>query len=142
MRRVARAIVGGALVATALALAGCGGAIQNDELGRGIKSLGSDAAEGALVADGVVRDRTKASFVRVQSRTLADDADHEAQKLEDADAAPGNARQLERAVELAGKISTALGDLETSPRDAEAARATKAELERLSDRADRLGKTL
>src|SRR6476659_2709452 len=77
-----------AVVMAASAVAGCGGPIENDELERGVLTLGSTAAEGRLVALDVVEDRTKVTFVRVHSAALADDAEHEAEKLQDAQAPP------------------------------------------------------
>ena len=81
-RLVALAVLG---VMTA-ALAGCGGPITPGELSRSIQTMESSAAEGALLADDVARDRTKATFVRVHARDLSDVVTHEAEKLNDAQA--------------------------------------------------------
>ena len=66
--------------------AGCGGPMEPQELARSVQTLESSASEGALLADGVARDRTKATFVRAHSRDLGETVDHEAEKLADADA--------------------------------------------------------
>src|SRR5215213_9018486 len=72
--------------AVVLATPGCGGPMQPQELARSVQTLESSAAEGALLANGVARDRTKATFVRAHSRDLGETVDHEAEKLADADA--------------------------------------------------------
>jgi hypothetical protein len=127
-----------ALALGAIAIAGCGGPITDDELERGIESLGATAAEGRLVALDVVEDRTKVTFVRVEARDLADDALHEAQKLHDAEAEPGNARVKAQAVRLAQDIDDALGDLEVFSADRGKASEISDRLDALTSRADRL----
>ena len=80
----ARSTVLALLAATVLG-AGCGGAMQPDELARSIGTLESAAAEGALLAEDVAADRTKATFARVHARDLGETVDHEAEKLHDAE---------------------------------------------------------
>src|SRR5215208_1704449 len=75
-----------ALLTAALLCAGCGGAMQPDELKRSIGTLESSAAEGALLGGDVARDRTKATFARAHARDLGEAVDHEAEKLHDASA--------------------------------------------------------
>jgi hypothetical protein len=104
------------LVAGAVpAAAGCGGPMEPQELARSVQTLESAASEGALVANGVARNRTKATFVRAHARDLGDTVEHEAEKLADADANGEVALRKSQAVDLAGKISQALGKLQTSP---------------------------
>jgi hypothetical protein len=43
------------------------------------------AAQGQLVANGVARDATKSTYARVMSKTLGGEAEHEAEKLADAE---------------------------------------------------------
>ena len=100
-----------------------------------METLQSDAAEAALLARGVAQDRTRASFVRVHARALADDADHEAEKLHDADARPGLARQKAQAVRLAGDISDTLGDLVVEPGDEQNGRRAEHQLNQLAAQA-------
>lgn len=126
------------LVCATVALAGCGGDMRADELGRSVGSLGSAASEGSLLAQGVVENRTKTTFVRVRARELGETVEHEAEKLSDASAVGEVAVAKDRAVELAGSISQALGDLQTSPDDAAQARRAERELRALADRASRL----
>jgi hypothetical protein len=111
-------------VGVAASATGCGGPITPGELSRSIQTLESTAAEGAFLADDVADDRTKATFARVHARDLGDVVQHEAEKLNDADANQANvAAAKQRAVDLADRIGTALGQIQTSPQD-EAGAAT------------------
>jgi hypothetical protein len=132
----------GLLLAMALAFGGCGGPIQHDELERGVSTLSATAAEGRLVALDVVEDRTKTTFVRVHSAALADDAQHEAEKLSDAEALPELAARKAEAVRIAQAIDAALGDLRVSPSDQRVAREVERKLDALSRQADRLAQRL
>ena len=131
-----------AVIAAIALFAGCGGPITNDELERGVQTLGATAAEGRIVALDAVEDRTKVTFTRVQARSLAEDAEHEAEKLNDAQAKPGNAQVKQDAVQLAQDIDSALGDLQVSPADRSVARDVEQRLDALSKRADRLTERL
>jgi hypothetical protein len=122
--------------------AGCGGPITDDELQRGIQTLGATASEGRLVALDAVEDRTKVTFERVELRDLGDDAEHEAEKLNDAQAQPANAAVKARAVKLAQDISSALGDLQVAPADRRIARRVQLRLDALSKQADALTRKL
>ena len=101
--------------AVLLAAPGCGGPMQAQELARSVQTLESSAAEGALLAEDVARDRTKATFARAHSRDLSETVDHEAEKLADADANGEVAMRKSQAVDLADRISQALGKLQDSP---------------------------
>jgi hypothetical protein len=105
------------LAALAVVAPGCGD-LSNDELNRGVESLSALAAQGQLVASGVARDATKATYARVMARTLGEEAEHEAEKL--ADATPeeaGTGDQRHAAVAVAGEISGLLSELQTFPGD-------------------------
>jgi hypothetical protein len=137
MRRCPTAFV--VLACAAASLAGCGGPITPDELTRSIQTLESTAAEGALLADDVARDRTKATFARVHSRDLGAVVQHEAEKLNDAQAEQRQvAAAKTRAVDLAGRISTALGQIQTAPGSETGARKAADALSRLSEDAKKL----
>jgi hypothetical protein len=125
-------------VAVALGVVGCGGPIEHDELERAVRTLGATAAEGRLVALDVVEDRTKVTFVRVHCAELADDAEHLAEKLNDAQARPDVAGFKDKAVKLAQDIDSALGDLRVSPTDRALARTVERKLDALAKRADDL----
>jgi hypothetical protein len=130
-------VASGVLIACAL-LAGCGGDIRQDELNRSIKQVQSAAADGQLLATGVVEDRTKATFVRAHARELTEEVDHEAEKLNDASAERALANEKQRAVDLADEVSSALGQLQISPQDQAVARKARQDLRELGDRAQRL----
>jgi hypothetical protein len=82
-----------------------------------VETLGSTAEEGRLLGRDVARDRSKNTFVRVQAQELADEADHEAEKLADADAVGSVASIKSGAVKLAQGISEALRRLQVFPGD-------------------------
>jgi hypothetical protein len=125
--------------AAASPLTGCGGPITPGELSRSIQTLESTAAEGSLLAKDVARDRTKATFARVHSRDLAEVAQHEAEKLNDAQADRADVAAAKTdAVELAGRIGTALTQIQTAPDSEPDGRKAAVALNRLSQDAKRL----
>lgn len=130
------------LLTAVVLLGGCGGPIQPEELRRGVETISSLAGEGALLADGVAEDRTRAAFTRVQARTVADLAQHEAEKLADADADARLRARKARAVALAQRVSDALGELEVRPGDESVGREQARTLRGLQARADRLAAAL
>ena len=113
--------------------------MQPEELARSIGTLESTAAEGALLADDVARDRTKATFARVHARELGETVEHEAEKLNDAEADQADVAAAKTdAVDLADRIGSALGRIQTAP-DSETDGRTAAEaLSRLSEDAKKL----
>lgn len=129
-------------VGVALFLSGCGGPIQREELGRGIETLRSIAADGSLLARGVAEDRTRSSFVRVHARELAEEADHEAEKLHDAGAQGPLAEKKEKAVVLAQRISSAVSQLQLAPGDEARGRTAERQLNGLARQARDLGESL
>jgi hypothetical protein len=74
------------VLSAALVLLGSGcGDLSRGELSRGVESLSALAAQGSLVADGVAEDATKSTYARVMAKTLGGEAEHEAEKLADAE---------------------------------------------------------
>jgi hypothetical protein len=128
---------GMACAALVVALSGCG-PTDSGELKRRVETLDAIAVEGRLLADGVIGDRTRATFTRVHARTLAEDAQHEAEKIADAQVEPGLRREQERAVAIAQRLSDALGGLETFPGGEGNAIGTRDELAKVADQARRL----
>jgi hypothetical protein len=126
----------------AVVAAGCGGPITDDELERGITTLSATAAEGQLVARGIAQDRTKTTFVRVQLRQLGEDAEHEAEKLSDAEDRPSNARFRQKAISIAMDINDAMGALQVRPRDRTLGADVARRLAQLRKRADALAEAL
>jgi hypothetical protein len=130
------------VLAGALCLWGCGGPMKPDELARSIETLESTAADGALLADHVARDRTKATFARAHARELGETVIHEAEKLNDADAEADVAATKVRAIELADRISAALGRIQIAPDSETEGRTAEETLSRLSERAGQLAEGL
>jgi hypothetical protein len=106
---------GAAIVAiVALSATGCGD-LSREELNRGVESLGALAAQGGLIANGVARDATKSTYARVMAKTLGGEAEHEAEKLADAEPSPEVDTQRDEAVQLAGRIADLYAQLQTFP---------------------------
>jgi hypothetical protein len=129
------------LLLALLALTGCGD-MSKDELGRAIDTVTSLAAEGQLVADGVARDRTKATYARVHAGELADGASHEAQRLADSDMAQGLGEARDTAVDYAEAVADALGEIETRPGDESAGRLARRQLRELVQKLSTLGERI
>lgn len=95
---------------------GCGD-LSRDELNRGAESLSALAAQGALLANGVARDATKSTYTRVMAKTLGGEAEHEAEKLADAEPEAAVTRERDDAVRIAGEIAQLYSELQTFPGD-------------------------
>jgi hypothetical protein len=131
------------MIAVAASALGCGGPMTPDELSRSIGTLESTAAEGAFLADDVADDRTKATFARVHARDLGDVVQHEAEKLNDADANRADvAAAKKKAIDLADKVGTALGQIQTAPDDESGAATAGHQLSTLSKDAGKLAEGL
>jgi hypothetical protein len=130
-----------ASVACLLLLAGCE-PLTTDELQHEAGTIHSTAAEGALLADGVARERTLSSFVRAHAKELADAADTSARKLHDATVPRSLRRPTTKAIELATRTSTVLGDLELSPSNPQQGAGLESKLKRLAAAAGRLESSL
>jgi hypothetical protein len=117
-RRRRRGVIASAVAlgVSLILLSGCGD-LSRDELDRGVESLSALAAQGELIANGVARDATKSTYVRVMAKTLGGEAQHEAEKL--ADAEPEGAVKGERnaAVQVAGELGGLFSELQTFPGD-------------------------
>lgn len=105
-----------AVVATLLLAAGCGD-LSRDELNRGVESLSALAAQGQLIANGVARDATKSTYARVMAKTLGGEAEHEAEKLADAEPEAAVAPERHAAVQIAGELAGLFSELQTFPGD-------------------------
>jgi hypothetical protein len=105
-----------AIAALAVALSGCGD-LSRGELSRGVESLSALAAQGSLVAGGVARDATKSTYARVMAKTLGGEAEHEAEKLVDAEPSPEVRRERNAAVQIAGELADLFSELQTFPGD-------------------------
>jgi hypothetical protein len=105
-----------AIAAIALTAIGCGD-LSRGELSRGVESLSALAAQGDLLANGVARDATKSTYTRVMAKTLGGEAEHEAEKLSDAEPSPEVTDERNAAVQIAGEISQLFSELQTFPGD-------------------------
>lgn len=97
-------------------LPGCGD-LSRDELDRGVESLSALAAQGQLIANGVARDATKSTYTRVMAKTLGGEAEHEAEKLADAEPEAAVKRERNAAVQVAGELADLFSELQTYPGD-------------------------
>jgi hypothetical protein len=137
MRR--RVLAFAVFLGVTVSTSGCGGPITPDELSRSIGTLESTAAEGALLAKDVADDRTKATFARVHARDLGGVVDHEAEKLNDAEADQADvAAAKSDAVDLADRIGSELGQIQIAPGDEAGGRKAEQALNRLSEDAKKL----
>lgn len=105
-----------ALAVSSILLSGCGD-LSRDELNRGVESLSALAAQGALLANGVARDATKSTYTRVMAKTLGGEAEHEAEKLADAEPSPEVTEERDAAVQVAGELADLFSQLQTFPGD-------------------------
>jgi hypothetical protein len=135
-----RAGVVAALVAlgvSLIALSGCGD-LGRAELNRGVESLSALAAQGELVADGVARDATKSTYARVMAKTLGGEAEHEAEKLADAEPEAGTEAERDAAVRLAGELASLFSELQTFPGDERRGASVERRMGDAKDQADAL----
>jgi hypothetical protein len=129
------------LVPLAMSLGACGRAGKTG-VRAGIEQLASISAEGALIADGLARGRTKTTFVRVHGAELSAQAEHEAEKLSDDPVSPDLKRPIQVAIVLAADIGGAIDALRVSPRDPQQARQEEAKLRHWAQKAAALAETL
>lgn len=116
-------------------LPGCG-ELNRGELTRGVESLGALAAQGELLANGVARDATRATYTRVMAKTLGGEAEHEAEKLADAEPSPEVGEERGAAVQLAGELADLFSELQTFPGDERRGELVEGQMGEAKDRAD------
>jgi hypothetical protein len=129
------------LVAVVVAIGGCGREGRQG-VRAGIQQLASISAEGALMADDLARGRTKTTFVRVHSEELSAQAEHEAEKLNDAPVSPSLRAPVKAAIKLSSDIGGAIDDLRVSPQDRGLARQDGAKLRQWANEAGSLAEKL
>ncbi len=125
------------LIAAGLLLAapGCGD-LSRAELNRGVESLSALAAQGELIANGVARDATKSTYARVMAKTLGGQADHEAEKLADAEPSPEVEKQRDAAVQVALEIAGLFEQIAVFPGDERHGEAVEAHMSQAKAEAD------
>jgi hypothetical protein len=137
-RCIVSRLAGAALLgAVIVALAGCG-PLERQELKDSVEIVHSIAAEGAVLADDVAHGRTTANFARAHAGELSSEAQHQAEKINDATPVRGIRREARAAIAIASDESNALDDLRTSPKDREQARMSRARLQKAAKDSDRL----
>jgi hypothetical protein len=129
----------GTVIVTALALftAGCGD-LSRAELSRGVESLSALAAQGGLIANGVARDATKSTYARVMAKTLGGEAEHEAEKLADAEPSPEVRQERNAAVQIAGELADLFSELQTFPGDEHHGALVQRHMREVKEQADAL----
>lgn len=118
-------------------LSGCGD-LSRDELNRGVESLSALAAQGELIANGVARDATKSTYVRVMAKTLGGEAEHEAEKLADAEPSPEVGKERNAAVQIAAELADLFSELQTFPGDEHHGALVEKHMGDVKDQADAL----
>jgi len=126
-----------ALGVSLITLSGCGD-LSRDELNRGVESLSALAAQGELVANGVARDASRSTYTRVMAKTLGGEAEHEAEKLADAEPSPEVSEERKAAVQLAGELADLFSELQTFPGDERHGALVEKHMGEAKDRADAL----
>ena len=129
------------LLMLALPLAGCGRETRHD-VRVSIEEIASISAEGALMADDLSKGRTKTTFVRVHGDDLSSQAEHEAEKLNDAPIDPALDQRRQRAIVLAGDIGGAIDDMRVSPQDRVKARDSEKKLQQWADEASKIAESM
>jgi len=114
------------------------GDLSRDELNRGVESLSALAAQGELVANGVARDATKSTYTRVMAKTLGGEAEHEAEKLADAEPSPEVKKERNAAVQIATELADLFSELQTFPGDERHGALVEKHLGEAKDQADAL----
>jgi hypothetical protein len=139
VRGLATAVV--ALGVPLIVFAGCGD-LGHAELRRGVESLNALAAQGGLISDGVARDDTKSTYVRVMAKTLGGQAEHEAEKLADAEPSPGLGEERDAGVRIATDLADLFSELEIYPGDERRGALTRRQMASVGEEAEALAKRI
>ena len=90
------------------------------------------------MADDLARGRTKTTFVRVHGEELSAQAEHEAEKLNDAPVDPALHARIQKAIGLSSEIGGAIDDMRVSPQDRLKARQAQQDLQKWADEARKI----
>jgi hypothetical protein len=126
-----------ALFALLAPISACGD-LSRGELSRGVESLSALAAQGELIASGVARDATKSTYSRVMSKTLGGEAEHEAEKLADAEPSEEVKEERNAAVQIAAELADLFSELQTFPGDEHHGELVQRHMGEVKDQADAL----
>lgn len=130
-----RGVASALAAALLLGICSCGD-LGRDELNRGVESLSALAAQGELLANGVARDATKSTYTRVMAKTLGGEAEHEAEKLSDAEPSPEVAEERNAAVQIAGELAGLFSELQTFPGGERHGELVEKHMGKVKERAD------
>jgi hypothetical protein len=138
---VRRALALASVAALGWALGGCGRETNHD-VRSAIEQIASISSEGSLMADDLARGRTKTTFVRVHGEELSSQAEHEAEKLNDAPVDPALHARIDKAIGLASEIGGSIDDMRVSPQDRQQARQAQQDLKKWADEATKLADSI
>ena len=138
MRRAAALAV---LISLTISLAACGRETNHD-VRVSIEQISSIGSEGSLMADDLARGRTKTTYVRVHGEELSSQAEHEAEKLNDAPVDPALHARIKKAIGLSSEIGGAIDDMRVSPQDRQAARQAQQDLKKWADEARKIADSI
>jgi outer membrane murein-binding lipoprotein Lpp len=130
-----------AVALAVLLLAGCGNETNHD-VRVSIEQISSIASEGSLMADDLARGRTKTTYVRVHGEELSSQAEHEAEKLNDAPVDPALHERIDKAIGLSSEIGGAIDDMRVSPQDRHAAQQAQQNLEKWAEEARKIADSI
>ncbi|MEA2435831.1 MAG: hypothetical protein QOF65_387 [Thermoleophilaceae bacterium] len=94
------------------------------------------------MADDLARGRTKTTFVRVHGEELSAQAEHEAEKLNDAPVDPALHARIEKAIGLASEVGGSIDDMRVSPHDRQQARQAEQDLKKWADEANKIADSI
>jgi hypothetical protein len=120
---------------------GCGRETNHD-VRVSIEQIASIASEGSLMADDLARGRTKTTYVRVHGEELSSQAEHEAEKLNDAPVDPALHDRIDKAIGLSSEIGGAIDDMRVSPQDRQAAQQAAQDLRKWADEANKIADSI
>jgi hypothetical protein len=129
------------LALTATLATGCGRETNHD-VRVSIEQIASIASEGSLMADDLARGRTKTTYVRVHGEELSSQAEHEAEKLNDAPVDPALHDRIDKAIGLSSEIGGAIDDMRVSPQDRQAAQQAAQDLRKWADEANKIADSI
>jgi hypothetical protein len=130
-----------AAAALASPFAGCGRETNHD-VRVSIEQIASIASEGSLMAGDLARGRTKTTYVRVHGEELSSQAEHEAEKLNDAPVDPALHERIDKAIGLSSEIGGAIDDMRVSPHDRQAAQQAEQDLKKWADEARKIADSI
>jgi hypothetical protein len=137
MKRAAALLV----ALTATLATGCGRETNHD-VRQSIEQIASISAEAAIMADDLERGRTKTTYFRVHGEELSSQAEHEAEKLNDAPVDPALHERIDKAIGLSSEIGGSIDDMRVSPHDRQAALQAEQDLKKWADEARKIADSI